>query len=127
MIDIQNKSVYLAAPKRLLTSDMYSRASKFIMEMKPLGLLNARGLFESNQTWFDNFESVISSCNVMIVVSDNTIVGKGVYTEYQFFKDRRCPVYHYIETGGIKTLIEIKKLLVINENDWIDYAVIKYN
>lgn len=127
MNQIQNKSVYLAAPKRLLNSDLYTRASKFIMEQNPVGLLNARGLFESNDQWFNHYDEYLIACNVIVIVSDNAIVGKGCYTEFQHFKDRDCKAYHYIETGKTKTLIEIKKLQIINDDNWIDYAVIKYN
>jgi hypothetical protein len=127
MWELLDKSVYLAAPKRLLNSDLYSRAAKFIIEQNPIGLLNAHGLFESNGQWFKHYEDYLTACNVMVVVSDNAIVGKGVYTEYHFFKDRDDKIYHYIETGKTKTLIEIKKLHILDADNWIDYAVIKYN
>jgi hypothetical protein len=125
MIEISNKSVYLASPKRLYTRPIYDRAYWYLERMKPIEILQARYAFKDNNDWLNN-KSMLDVFDIMVVVSDNALVGKGVWTEFKQFKDNKKTVYHYCESGGFKTLIEIQKLQIINSNDWIDYAVIKY-
>jgi hypothetical protein len=124
-IDLSKNVAYLAAPKRLFYTPLFQRAYSYASR-KTIGVLDPRGMFKSNQEWLDTFEQKLSICDVMIVVTDNLIVGKGVYLEFQYFIDRYCKVYHYFESGGSVYLIPIKKMEVIDDDDWKDYAAVKY-
>jgi len=125
MIDLSKNIAYLAAPKRLFYTPLFERAYSFLTE-EAIGVLDPRGMFKSNQDWLNNFEQKLSICDVMVVISDNEIVGKGVYLEYNYFVDRYCKVYRYVETGGCVYLIPIKRMMIIDNDDWRDYATIKY-
>ncbi|HEY7161331.1 MAG TPA: hypothetical protein VH815_08725 [Acidobacteriota bacterium] len=124
-IDLSKNVVYLAAPKRLFYTPLFDRAYRYLTK-KAIGVLDPRGMYKSNQEWLATFEQKLSICDVMVVVSDNEIVGKGVYLEYNYFDDRYCKVYHYVETGGSVYLIPIKRMMVIDNDDWRDYATFEY-
>jgi hypothetical protein len=124
-IDLSKNVVYLAAPKRLFTSSMFDRAYRYLTK-KAIGVLDPRGMYKSNDEWLRKYEQKLSICDVMVIVSDNEIVGKGVYLEYGYFVDRYCKVYHYLEAGGKILLMPIKRMLVIDNDDWRDYATFEY-
>jgi len=62
----------------------------------------------------------------MIIVSDDMLVGKGVYTEYNYFWYRSCKIYHIIEFGKSFHLIPVKRLRIVDDDDWTNYAKIQY-
>lgn len=131
--------VYLAAPKRLLSSDLYDRAFRYLLA-RSRGVMNPRWMFESNQDWIDNYQSRLMEANVMVIVTDDNLVGKGVYKEYMHFFERHCKIYLYDEEMDcdeefafedekcaiISSLIRVKSLKIVDENDWRDYATVKY-
>jgi hypothetical protein len=132
-INFSDKIVYLAAPKRLLSSNMYDRAFRFMLA-RSKGVMNPKWMFANNQDWLNNYEQRLEVCNVMVIVSDDKIVGKGVYLEYDYFFSRHCKVYHYVEdeeSGDdlfevIQSLYEVKRLQIVDDEDWSDYAIIQY-
>jgi hypothetical protein len=124
-IDLSEKVAYLAAPKRLFHTPLFDRAYSYLTK-KAIGVLDPRGMYKSNAEWLRMYEQKLSICDVMVVVSDNQIVGKGVYLEYNYFVDRYCKVFHYVETGGSVYLIPIKRMMVIDNDDWRDYATFEY-
>jgi len=138
MIDLSQKIVYLAAPKRLLISDSYDRAFTYLLQ-RCAGVINPLWMFSSNEDWKENFEArlVEAKASAMVIVSDNGIVGKGVYTEHLFFFESHCPIFHYIEneefidenwdsivTTFNQYLEPVKRLQIIDPDDWKEYAKI---
>jgi len=133
-----DKVVYLAAPKRLLSSDLYDRAFRFMLAQSK-GVMNPQWMFKDNADWLANMDKALSVCDVMVIVTDDNFVGKGVHTEYQHFVNRFCDVYYCIdeeivkdndddneETEYTQELVNVKDLVIENENDWVDYAVVRY-
>ena len=138
MIDLSQKIVYLAAPKYLLSSDQYDRAFTYLLQ-RCKGVINPRWMFSSNQDWLENLSNRLleSKANAMVIVSDEGIVGKGVYTEHLIFFNSHCPILHYIEdeqfieeydtdveTKWYQDLIPVRRLRIIDEDDWVNYAKI---
>src|SRR5215471_20300141 len=103
-MNLKNNIVYLAAPKRLFDSEIFDRAYRYA-QSQCSAVLDPRGVFRSNDEWKDNFERVLEICDVMVIVSDDGMVGKGVYEEYRYFRRRFCKIFHYTETGKNKYLI----------------------
>jgi hypothetical protein len=128
-INFSDKIVYLAAPKRLLSSDLYDRAFRFMLA-RSKGVMNPRWMFANNQDWLNNYEERLEPCNVMVIVSDDGNVGKGVYLEYNYFFSRHCKIYHYDESEFNfeveQSLYEVKRLQIVDDEDWSDYAIIQY-
>lgn len=130
MIDLSKNVVYLAAPKRLYESHLFAQAYSYLIT-KTAAVLDPRGMYKSNQEWLDNYETRLSICDTMIIVSDDMLVGKGVYKEFNYFRDRYCKAYHYwhphlFGNGNTPALMEIKLLKIIDNDDWRDYATIQY-
>ena len=135
-IDLSQKIVYLAAPKPQLSSDMYSRAFTFLLAQSK-GVINPQWMFSDNQDWRNNYQTRLleAGANAMVIVSDNKIVGRGVYDEYSFFVYRFCSVYYYDETEEYfenyerpiysQMLLPVIRLEIIDEDDWKEYARIK--
>jgi hypothetical protein len=131
-----DKVVYLAAPKRLLSSDLYDRAFRFMLAQSE-GVMNPQWMFKDNADWLANMEKSLSVCDVMVIVTDDNFVGKGVFVEYRHFLLRGCDIYYYIESDfcvdsdgeeiePTQELVEVIALVIENKNDWVDYAVIRY-
>ena len=125
MIDLSKNVVYLAAPKRLYESHLFAQAYQYLLP-KTAGLLDPRGMYKSNQDWLENFETRLSICDTMIIVSNDMLVGKGVYKEFGYFRDRFCKAYHYFIAGKTVYLMEVKSLKIVDDDDWRDYATIQY-
>lgn len=128
MIDLSKNVVYLAAPKRLYESHLFANAYAYLMP-KCAALVDPRGMYKTNQEWLENYETRLSICDTMIIVSDDNYVGKGVYTEFSYFRDRYCKVYHYFTLDSYRSacqLIEIKTLKIVDNDDWRNYATIQY-
>ncbi len=136
MIDLSKKIVYLAAPKQMLSSDKYDRAFTFLLS-RCVGVINPRWMFSSNQDWLENFgkRMIEAKASAMVIVSDdNDIVGKGVYTEHLMFFESHCPILHYVEDEDEDyiephlryegRLEDVKRLQIINSDDWVNYAKI---
>lgn len=122
---LTNKNVYISAPKRLFDSSLYERACEYVRKHNIHSYIDPKGMFESNHAWAQAFPDYLVYCDTMIVISDDYIVGKGVFDEYQYF--HTCgllPAYYYSESGAYRSLIEILGLQVINEDDWKNYAMI---
>ena len=134
-IDFTGKIVYLAAPKRILSTNLYDRAFRYFLA-RSKGVINPRWMFENNQDWLDNFETKLRDGDVMVIVTDDNFVGKGVYLEYNYFFSRHCPVYYYIEdeflnddSDDFETVVDVvavTRLEIADDNDWKDYAIVKY-
>jgi hypothetical protein len=132
-----DKVVYLAAPKRLLSSDLYDRAFRFMLA-RSKGVMNPAWMFKDNNDWLANMGKALSACDVMVIVTDDNFVGKGVHTEYCHFVKRLCDVYICVDEEIVKDydddeeieytqeLVKVKDLVIENENDWTDYAVVRY-
>ena len=125
MIDLSKNVVYLAAPKRLYDSHLFAQSYQYLLT-KTAGLLDPRGMYKSNQDWLENFETRLSICDTMIIVSDDMLVGKGVYKEFNYFRDRFCKTYHIFKPQTMFYLMEIKSLKIVDDDDWRDYATIQY-
>lgn len=125
MIDLSKNVVYLAAPKRLYESHLFANAYSYLMP-KCAALLDPRGMYKSNQEWLENYETRLSIADTMIIVSDDMLVGKGVYLEFNYFRDRFCKSYHYFIAGKTPYLMEVKALKIVDNDDWRDYATIQY-
>lgn len=125
MIDLSKNVVYLAAPKRLYQSHLFAQAYQYLLP-KTAGLLDPRGMYKSNQDWLDNYETRLSICDTMIIVSDDMLVGKGVYTEYNYFWRRNCKVYHILQYAKPFDLILVKRIKIVDDDDWSNYATIQY-
>lgn len=125
MIDLSKNVVYLAAPKRLYQSHLFAQAYQYLLP-KTAGLLDPRGMYKSNQDWLDNYETRLSVCDTMIIVSDDMLVGKGVYTEYNYFWRRNCKVYHIFQPQSMFYLMEVKRIKIVDDDDWSNYATIQY-
>lgn len=125
MINLHQNVVYLAAPKRLYDSHLFAQAYEFLLT-RTAGLLDPRGMYKSNQDWLANYETRLSICDTMIIVSDDCLVGKGVYTEFNYFRDRFCKVYHLFRPQSLIYLMEVKTLKIVDDDDWRDYATICY-
>lgn len=125
MIDLSKNVVYLAAPKRLYESHLFANAYAYLMP-KCAALLDPRGMYKSNQDWLDNYETRLSICDTMIIVSDDMLVGKGVYTEYNYFWRRNCKVYHIFQPQSMFYLMEVKRIKIVDDDDWSNYATIQY-
>ena len=127
MIDLSKKVVYLAAPKRLFDSYLFAQAYQYLL-LKTASLLDSRGMYTSNQDWLENFETRLSICDTMIIVSDDMLVGKGVYKEFNYFRNRFCKAYHIFPSQPTTNfyLMEIKSLKIVDDDDWRDYATIQY-
>jgi hypothetical protein len=134
-----DKTVYLAAPKRLLSSDLYDRAFRFLLAQSK-GVMNPQWMFKDNADWLANMDKALSVCDVMVIVTDDNFVGKGVFVEYQHFVNRFCDVYYYVEdeefvdenydgdycTKLNQELVTVKHLVIEDENNWKDYATVKH-
>lgn len=125
MIDLSKNVVYLAAPKRLYESHLFAQAYDFLIS-RTAGLLDPRGMYKSNQDWLANYETRLSICDTMVIVSDDNYVGKGVYKEFNYFRDRFCKAYHYFVAGKTVYLMPVTKLKIVDDDDWKDYATIQY-
>lgn len=125
MIDLSKNVVYLAAPKRLYDSHLFANAYAYLMP-KCAALLDPRGMYKSNQEWLANYETRLSIADTMVIVSDDMYVGKGVYIEFNYFRDRYCKAYHYFIAGKTPYLMEVKALKIVDNDDWRDYATILY-
>ena len=126
MIDLREKVVYLAAPKRLFDSDLYQEAKRYLSQ-RCKSLYDPRGKYKSNQEWLENYETDLLECDVMVIVSDDDFIGKGVYSEYVFMLSRYCKCYYYDDVGDdTMRLVPIKRIEISDENDWRDYAFIVY-
>lgn len=127
MNELTGKFVYIAAPLPLLKSDLYKRAVQFVLDCVPETIIEARGKYKDNREWLANYERDLRYCNVMVIANNTDVVGMGVYREYSYIKMKpNNKVYLYFETGGIKKLLEVTSVSVINENDWREYAVLQY-
>ncbi len=136
-VKLNDKVVYLAAPKRLLSSDLYDRAFRFMLAQSK-GVMNPAWMFKDNADWLANMEKALSACDVMVIVSDDNFVGKGVYVEYKHFVKRFCDVYICVdeeivkdydddeETEYTQELVTVQHLIIDDENNWKDYAVVRY-
>lgn len=139
-IDFTGKTVYLAAPKRILSTDLYDRAFRYFLA-RSKGVMNPRWMFENNQDWLDNFETKLRDADVMVIVTDDNFVGKGVYLEYNYFFSRHCKIYYYLEeefshydddenpyTGENfhQSVVAVKRLEIDDDENWKDYAVVRY-
>lgn len=125
MIDLSKNVVYLAAPKRLYDSHLFANAYAYLMP-KTAALLDPRGMYKSNAEWLANYETRLSICDTMVIVSEDFMVGKGVYTEFNYFRDRFCKTYHYFIAGSKPYLMEVKSIKITDDDDWVNYAVIQY-
>jgi hypothetical protein len=125
MINLHQNVVYLAAPKRLYQSHLFQQAYEYLLP-KCISVVDPRGMYKSNQDWLANYETRLEICDTMIIVSDDMLVGKGVYTEYNYFWRRNCKVYHIIEFGKSFHLIPVKRLKIVDDDDWTNYAKIQY-
>ena len=127
MIDLSKNVVYLAAPKRLYGSHLFAQAHQYLLP-KTAGLLDPRGMYKTNQDWLENYETRLSICDTMIIVSDDMLVGKGVYKEFNYFRDRFCKTYHVFKSHQSSQfyLMEVKSLKIVDDDDWRDYATIQY-
>lgn len=125
MIDLSKKVVYLAAPKRLYESHLFANAYAYLMP-KTAALLDPRGMYKSNKEWLENYETRLAIADTMIIVSDDMFVGKGVYIEYNYFWRRNCKVYHILQYAKPYTLIPVKRIKIIDDDDWSNYAKIRY-
>ena len=138
-IDFTGKTVYLAAPKRILSTDLYDRAFRYFLA-RSKGVMNPRWMFENNQDWLDNFERRLREADVMVIVTDDNFVGKGVYLEYNYFFSRHCKIYFFkedeefvlneenreLEVEYIHEIVPVKRLEIDDDENWKDYAVVKY-
>lgn len=122
---VEDNIVYLAAPKRLFTNVLYNKAEKYICSLKPFAVMRASKLFTSNEQWLKTYKNHIANCEVMVIVTDNGIVGKGVYLEYSEFRKHHKLILWYVERGKTKSLLVVRMLEVLNEDNWIDYAKIR--
>ena len=125
MINLSKNVVYLAAPKRLYDSHLFAQAFGYLLP-RCHSLLNPRGMYKSNQDWLDNYETRLSIADTMVIVSDDLMVGKGVYTEYNYFWRRNCKVYHLLQYAKPYDLIPVKRIKIIDDDDWSNYATIQY-
>jgi hypothetical protein len=125
MIDLSKNVVYLAAPKRLYQSHLFANAYAYLMP-KTAALLDPRGMYKSNAEWLANYETRLSIADTMVIVSDDLMVGKGVYTEYNYFWRRNCKVYHLLQYTNVYQLVAVKRIKVIDDDDWSNYATIQY-
>lgn len=125
MIDLSKNVIYLAAPKRLYTSHLFASAYQYLLP-KSAAILDPRGMYKSNAEWLENYETCLSIADTMIIVSDDMLVGKGVYTEYNYFRDRYCKVYHIFQPQSMFYLMEVKALKIVDNDEWKDYATIQY-
>jgi len=131
-VNFNDKIVYLAAPKHLISSDLYDRAFRFMLA-RSKGVMNPQWMFANSNDWLNNYEQRLEPCNVMVIVSDDKSVGKGIYLEYDYFFSRHCKVYHYDETDEAgegfeieQSLYPVKGLKIVDDKDWRDYAIIQY-
>ena len=125
MIDLSKKVIYLAAPKRLYDSHLFASAYQYLLP-KSAAILDPRGMYKSNQEWLENYETRLEIADTMIIVSDDMLVGKGVYTEYNYFWRRNCKVYHILQYTKLYDLIPVKRIKIIDDDDWLNYAMIQY-
>ena len=138
-IDFTGKTVYLAAPKRILSTDLYDRAFRYFLA-RSKGVMNPRWMFENNQDWLDNFERRLQEADVMVIVTNDNFVGKGVYLEYNYFFSRHCKIYFFkedeefvvneenreLEVEYIHEIVPVKRLEIDDDENWQDYAVVRY-
>lgn len=122
---LYNKVVYIAIPKRLYVDAIVKRALAHIKTHKPLAVIDPRDVFSSNEEWEKAFPRYLKPCEVCIVVTDNGIVGRGVYREVEYFQGKRLSCFQYVENDGVTSLAEIAGLHIINWNNWIDYAEVQ--
>lgn len=125
MIDLSKNVVYLAAPKRLYQSHLFAQAYQYLLP-KTAGLLDPRGMYKSNAEWLANYETRLSIADTMVIVSDDMLVGKGVYKEFSYFKDRFCKAYHIFQLQFMFYLIEVKRIKIVDDDDWSNYAKIQH-
>ena len=131
-----DKVVYLAAPKRLLSSDLYDRAFRFMLAQSK-GVMNPLWMFRDNNDWLANMDKALSACDVMVIVTNDNFVGKGVFVEYRHFLLRGSEIYYCVESDFLvdsdgeeieptQELVKVRDLVIENENNWVDYAVVRY-
>ena len=124
-IDFTGKTVYLAAPKRILRTDLYDKAFRYMLA-RAKGVMNPLWMFNSNADWQENYQEALKVCDIMVIVSDDDLVGKGVFLEYNEFFHRHCKIYFYLDEDGYEELCEVIRLKVIDDNDWKNYAYVEY-
>jgi hypothetical protein len=94
-------------------------------------------MFRDNNDWLANMDKALSACDVMVIVTDDNFVGKGVFVEYRHFLLRGCEIYYCVESDFLvdsdgeeieptQELVKVKDLIIENENNWVDYAVVRY-
>lgn len=125
---LYNQVVYVAMPKRLFDDDIAIRALRYIKTLKPLAMIDPRGMFKDNTEWARRFPGYLKPCQICVVVTDNNIIGKGVYEEVKHFDTNGKQCYLYVErdNGNIQTLVTMTGLHVVDWNNWIDYARVEY-
>lgn len=137
-IHFTGKIVYLAAPKRILSTDLYDRAFQYLLA-RSKGVINPKWMFENNQDWLDNFERRLREADVMVIVTDDNFVGKGVYLEYNYFFSRHRKIYFFkedsefvvndddeLEVVYTHEIVPVKRLEIDDDENWKDYAVVRY-
>lgn len=126
---IHDCNVYVAVPKRLYESEILSRALRYIHSLKPLTIDDPRGMFKDNVEWEAAFPTYLRQYNAIVVVTDNALVGRGVYVEERDFQFRHLPRFAYVELEceGIPSLLPIRSMRIVNPNKWTNYAKVHYD
>ena len=123
---LQNKIVYIGVPKRLFDSDLLDTAYQYIFTQTQ-DIVDPRGMFASNEQWLKAFPDYLMTCDAMVIVTDNGYVGRGVYLEWQHFKDTKRPIFLFNERATkVYQLREVKSLTISDEGDWTYYAIVHY-
>lgn len=124
---LQNKIVYIGAPKRMFDNPLLDTAYDYLFSLTQ-DIVDPRNMFASNQEWMEAFPDYLATCDAMVIVTNDYMVGKGVYLESQHFKDTKRPVYLFASFGKPRKyqLRKVSSLSIINDNDWTNYAIVRY-
>jgi hypothetical protein len=121
---LRDKVVYLAIPKRLYNDAIVTRAHQYIKTLKPLAIIDPRGMFTDNAEWMENFPKYLKPVSAVVVITDNRFIGKGVYEEVWYCMRQNVPIYHYVEIIDQQSVRPVTAMNIVNWNNWIDYAQI---
>jgi hypothetical protein len=122
---IENKTVYVAAPKRLFKSSFYFNAIKYLELHHPKELLLSHRLYTSNRDWLKMYVHTVAICDAMVIVTNDFLVGRGVYLEWEVMKKKKGEIFLVNHRGGY-SLTPVVDLMVVDAQNYFDYAEVIY-
>jgi len=119
---------YVIAPKRTYKDESLAFLIKMLQDKFDVKLSHPKNLFRSNAEWLRKWSrpGFVSRFKWgLLFIGIYSTIGKGSYTELRYFLDNEIPVWKVYYTG-LYRVVRVVDVRIIDEDDWINYAVVIY-